>query len=134
MPAPSPAPRTRLRIFLVENHDDTRLILSQLLSLMGHEVRSAACMQEALDTLPGVAPDVLLSDIGLPDGDGWELMRRLHLQHPPYAIAMSGYGMEADRERSAAAGYRHHLVKPMDIDKLERLLAEAALERGLRPT
>jgi len=123
------SPSSRLRVFIVENHDDTRDILSMLMSAMGCEVRSVSCMRDALEQLPGADADVLLSDIGLPDGDGWELMRRLHLEHPVYAIAMSGYGMAEDRERSLAAGFRHHLVKPMDIEKLEALLAEAARER-----
>jgi CheY-like chemotaxis protein len=57
------------------------------------------------------------------------MLSRLHLPRPAYAIAMSGYGMKEDRERSYAAGFRHHLVKPMDIEKLERLLEEAARER-----
>lgn len=130
MPADPPAPANeRLRVFIVENNDDTRLTLSMLLRVMGHEVRSAATMQEALDKLPHADADVIVSDIGLPDGDGWEMLGRLHLPRPAYAIAMSGYGMEEDRERSAAAGYRHHLVKPMDIEKLETLLEEAARER-----
>jgi CheY-like chemotaxis protein len=118
-----------MRVFVVENHDDSRLMLTMLLSQMGYEVKSAASMQEALDTMPEADPEVLVSDIGLPDGDGWELLQRLQLPHEVYAIAMSGYGMSTDRERSKAAGYRHHLVKPMDIEQLERLLDEASRER-----
>lgn len=128
MSAEHPASGT-LRVFIVENDDDTRITLSQLLAIMGHEVRSASTMQEALAKLPDAHADVIVSDIGLPDGDGWEMMQRLSLSRPAYAIAMSGYGMEEDRERSRAAGFRHHLVKPMDIDKLESLLDEAARER-----
>lgn len=130
MPADHPTPANeRLRVFIVENNDDTRLTLSMLLRVMGHEVRSAATMQEALDKLPEADADVIVSDIGLPDGDGWEMLSRLRLPRPVYAIAMSGYGMAEDRERSQAAGFRHHLVKPMDIEKLETLLEEAARER-----
>lgn len=121
-----------LRVFVVENHDDSRLMLTMLLSSMGHQVQSAASMHEALGCLPQANPEVLVSDIGLPDGDGWELLRRVELPHEVYAIAMSGYGMAADRERSKAAGFRHHLVKPMDIEQLETLLAEASRERGKR--
>ena len=127
---PTPPP---LRVFVVENHADSRLMLTMLLAQMGHEVRSAGSMHEALDALPGADPEVLVSDIGLPDGDGWELLTRMHLPHEVYAIAMSGYGMAADRERSKAVGFRHHLVKPMDIDQLEGLLAEAARECGKSP-
>lgn len=126
------APARGLRVFLVENHDDTRTVLTQLLSEMGHEVRSAASMQEALEALPHADCELLLSDIGLPDGDGWQLLERAHLPAHVFAIAMSGYGMGADRQRSIAAGFRHHLVKPMDIEMLEKLLAEARRERDQR--
>jgi CheY-like chemotaxis protein len=119
-----------LRIFVVENHADSRDTLTMLLTQYGHEVRSAATMAEALAALPDASPDVLISDIGLPDGDGWQLLQRLQLPKDVYAIAMSGYGMNADRERSNAAGYRHHLVKPMEIERLEDLLDEAAREKA----
>jgi CheY-like chemotaxis protein len=115
-----------LKIFVVENHEDTRLSLTMLLEQLGHRVVSAATMAEALAALPAAGCDVLLSDIGLPDGDGWELLRRAGPGRPPYAVAMSGYGMAADREKSRAAGYRHHLVKPMALEPIEDLLAEAA--------
>lgn len=128
MSTDTPQPVRPLKVFVVENHDDSRLMLTLLLTQMGHEVKSAASMEEALGALPTADPEVLVSDIGLPDGDGWQLLRRLRLQHPLYAIAMSGFGMNADRERSRAAGFRHHLVKPMDIVQLEALLAEAADE------
>lgn len=124
------APSRALRIFVLEDNDDTRDILSQLLVVMGHEVQGAASMHEALHRLPAADPDVIISDIGLPDGDGCTFMRQVSLGHPVFAIAMSGYGTSADRERSVAAGYRAHLVKPMDIDKLEGLLDEAARERA----
>jgi len=130
----SPSPPHPLRVFVVENHDDSRLLLTMLLAQMGHEVTSAATMREALDTMAEADPEVLVSDIGLPDGDGWELLRRLRLPHEVYAIAMSGYGMASDRERSKAAGFRHHLVKPMDIEQLEQLLEEASREIDRRST
>lgn len=117
-----------LRVFVVENHADTREALSMLLVQLGHTVRGASTFAEAVAALTADEPDVIISDIGLPDGSGWDLLRQL--RNPPYAVAMSGYGMNADRERSRAAGYRHHLVKPMDLEELETLLAEAARERA----
>jgi CheY-like chemotaxis protein len=124
----APTPHRPLRVFVVEDNEDTRDMLSRLLVVMGHEVRGAASMHEALHKLPEADPDVIISDIGLPDGDGHDLLRLARLERPVYAIAMSGYGTAADRERSAAVGFRHHLVKPMDIVRLEGMLAEAARE------
>jgi two-component system CheB/CheR fusion protein len=74
---------------------------------------------------------VLISDVGLPDGTGWDLLTRLReekLPHPGFAVAASGFGSPADREQSKAAGFRHHLLKPFSPDDLDRLLEEAARE------
>ena len=124
---PSPSLR-RLRVFLVENHSDTLKWITRYLEAMGHSVTSAVTMAQALELVPKAAYDVLISDIGLPDGDGWELLRTVHLTNPVYAIAMSGFGMSADRIRSKAAGYRHHLLKPFVPDELDAALEEAARE------
>ena len=94
----------------------------------GHRVMTAATLEEALKAAPDSDCEVLISDIGLPDGDGWELLRQARFPHPIYAIAMSGYGMDTDREKSHAAGYRHHLLKPVDVGQLNKLLAEASAE------
>jgi CheY-like chemotaxis protein len=118
-----------LRIVIVENHADTLRCLESFLHAMGHTVLSARSMKEALALLPVSDCDVLLSDIGLPDGDGWLLLENLHLKKPIFAIAMSGFGMSADHDRSKAAGYRHHLLKPFFPEDLEPLLAEAAREK-----
>ena len=117
-----------LRVFIVENHEDTRYLLGLLLEQLGHTVLSAATLEKALAALPEARCDVLISDIGLPDGNGWELMARLGERRPRYAIAMSGFGMTSDRQRSLNAGYRHHLLKPVEPNQLENLLDEAARE------
>ncbi len=117
-----------LRIFIVENHEDTRFLLGLLLEQLGHTVSSATTVAETLEKVPDAGCDVLISDIGLPDGNGWELMARLGDDAPPYAIAMSGFGMASDRQRSLAAGFRHHLLKPVEPNHLERLLDEAVAE------
>lgn len=124
---------TPLRILVVENHADTREILISLLEGFGHTVVVADSMRSALLIAPRARCDVLISDIGLPDGDGWELLGQLNLPRPMYAIAMSGYGMKADRTRSKVAGYRHHLVKPMGIEQLEAILEGVAAELS-KPT
>ncbi|HET9025393.1 MAG TPA: response regulator [Burkholderiaceae bacterium] len=110
---------------MVENHEDTRILLCILLEQMGHAVQTAASMNEALREIPNSHCDVLISDIGLPDGDGWELMRRLK-HRPRYAIAMSGLGMSGDRARSREAGFRHHLVKPTGPEQLAEILEGVA--------
>lgn len=122
-----------LRIFLVENHEDTRRYFTLYLQHMGHTVISATTMKEALETLPSSGCDVLISDIGLPDGSGWELMEQVRLERPVYAIAMSGYGMTADRARSKAAGFREHLLKPIDPDVFDEMLEKAARETAGAP-
>jgi CheY-like chemotaxis protein len=117
-----------LRIYVVENDTDSRQMLTMLLRSWGHAVEAASTMGEALAHLPGQRYDVLISDIGLPDGNGWQLMDKLRelgiFGNIGHAIAMSGYGMGSDLEKSRAAGFRHHLIKPMDVDQLDRLLLE----------
>jgi two-component system CheB/CheR fusion protein len=123
-----------LRIFVVENHRDTLVSFCMLLESLGHTVFSASTVEEALLTVPQTDCDVLISDIGLADGNGWDLLERLHLPAHVYPIAMSGFGMAADRARSKAAGFRHHLVKPMGLEQLEQILEQARTEvRALRP-
>jgi len=117
-----------LRIFIVENHEDTRFLLALLLEQLGHTVFSAATLHEALERIADARCDILISDIGLPDGDGWTLMTSLGDARPRYAIAMSGFGQASDRQRSLGVGYRHHLLKPVEPNQLENLLDEAARE------
>ena len=131
MPAPTTNDSSKpLRIFVVENHRDTREYLQLYLETLGHTVQAADSMTKALAALPGSDCDVLISDIGLPDGDGWMLLRRLQTPRPLYAVAMSGFGLGADRVRSQEAGYRHHLLKPIDPKELDATLEEAAREQA----
>ena len=117
-----------LRIFVVENHEDTRLQLALLLEDLGHMVAWATTVGEALARIPEANCDVLLSDIGLPDGNGWELLDKLGPDRPPYAIAMSGFGMPADRQCSLSVGYRDHLLKPFEPNQLQQCLDQVADE------
>ena len=125
---PAPGTRGKLRIFIVENHDDTRYLLGLLLEQLGHTVHAVATIAEALEEAGTGEWDMLISDIGLPDGSGWDLLKALDDRAPSYAIAMSGFGMVSDRQKSLAAGFRHHLLKPVEPNQLERLLDEAADE------
>ncbi len=120
------AAHSPLKIFLVENHGDTLAYLSSYLRACGHEVECARDMDSALRGLEGRQIDVLISDIGLPDGDGWQLMEKVRESgRAPFGIAMSGYSMKEDIEKSLRAGYRHHLVKPFVPDDLDVLLRDA---------
>ncbi len=126
--APAPGASRSLRVFVVENQEDTRFLLGLLLEQLGHSVQSVATLQEALAAMDEARYDVLISDIGLPDGTGWDLMARLGANRPRYAVAMSGFGMSSDRQRSLSAGFRHHLLKPVEPNQLEGLLDEAMHE------
>lgn len=118
-----------LNIFLVENHADTLLYLGRYLEQNGHKVRSAREMGTALMELQNEPADVLICDIGLPDGDGWELMEKVSTHDQvPFGIAMSGYSSRSDREKSLASGFRYHLVKPFLPEDLDALLQKAAVE------
>ena len=121
-----------LHICLVENHADTAELLLLLLRQKGHRVQHAATCAQAHALLDQGGFDVLLSDIGLPDGSGLDLRAgRDAATRPPCAIAMSGFGSPGDRQRSRAAGFQQHLVKPVALPELLRLLASA--RQGCEP-
>ncbi len=117
-----------LQIFIVENHRDTLKYLTMYLESFGYDVESARTMREALAALPTSKCNVLISDIGLPDGDGWELMRTAKFSSPVYAVAVSGFGTNEDVRRSKEAGFRHHLVKPFGGPDLDAIIEEAIRE------
>jgi CheY-like chemotaxis protein len=119
-----------LRIFVVENHADTLYSLRLYLEELGHTVGTARNLGEALSGLPSFDSDVVISDIGLPDGSGWDLLKKARLPGNVVAVAMSGFGMNADSARSMAAGYRHHLLKPFKTDELDKILEEAGASVG----
>lgn len=114
---------TPLKFFVVENHQDTLDAIKMFLETQGHSVETALDMKSALKLAPKTKFDVLISDIGLPDGDGWELMRKLRNQIPNLkGIAMSGYGMRADLEKSKQAGFEGHIIKPFGPVELNAAL------------
>ncbi len=117
-----------LRILLVEDHADTAAILVRLLSRMGHEVMHAATISGALrmahQEMRTAGIDLVMSDLGLPDGSGLDLMRELSTAYGLRGIALSGFGMESDLEQSHAAGYARHLIKPIDIALMKETIAQ----------
>ena len=113
---------------LVEDHLDTAAILARLLRRMGHDVLPASSVSAALALAKKemrLAPiDIVMSDLGLPDGSGLDLMRRLSGDYGLRGIALRGFGMDSDLEQSTAAGFSRHLVKPIDISTLRATLLE----------
>jgi len=107
------------RILLVDDHADTCAVLQKLLEARGHKVTATHDMHSALDTAERDHFDLIISDVGLPDGNGTELMKRLRVASRIRGIAISGFGSNADREKSLAAGFSEHLVKPITIERLE---------------
>jgi CheY-like chemotaxis protein len=116
---------TPLRILIIENHEVTAKFISLFLQRSGHQVAIVSDGQTALGRNDLASTDVILSDIGLPDINGWDLMKQLRPNTRAYAVAMSGYGGEADVQRSLASGYQHHLVKPFVPSTLEEVLRNA---------
>jgi PAS domain S-box-containing protein len=113
----------RLRILLVEDHRNTATIMAHLLRRLGHTVELADTVQAAIGLAESQQFDVLLSDIGLPDGSGLDLMRDLRQRgHRMPAVALSGYGMDDDIRASLAAGFAEHLVKPIELTHLELMI------------
>ncbi len=123
--SPRLAERQPLRILLVEDHEDTNRSLTSLLRRRGYQVKSALTFQSAIELSAKEEFDVLISDLGLPDGSGIDLIQKL-VSKPPLGIALTGFGMEQDIRRSREAGFHHHLVKPIDLNKLDSLIQEGA--------
>ena len=117
----------RLKVMVVDDNVDAAETLAMLLEAAGHEVAVEHDSRRALERARQAPPDAFLLDIGLPEIDGNELARRLRAQAETAAstlIAVSGYGQEQDRRRALEAGFSHHLVKPVDFDRLAELLAD----------
>jgi signal transduction histidine kinase len=123
-PAPSSGPGRR--VLVVDDNFDAAEGLAELLRCCGHEAEVAHDAARAIALAPRLRPDIALIDIGLPDMDGYELARRLNAEAAGVwslrLVAVTGYGLERDRERSAAAGFTGHLVKPINLAMLEPLL------------
>jgi CheY-like chemotaxis protein len=111
-------------ILVVEDHDDTLRSMKMLLKRLGFEVLAAENMTDALRIAEEQHFDILLSDIGLPDGTGMELLKRLRAKRTVKALALSGFGMDEDIERSQEAGFAEHLTKPVSIDRLQAAISK----------
>ncbi len=118
-----PAPR---RILIVEDNRDSALSLQMLLEAMGHTVGVVHDGESAVAAAAAETPDVILMDIGLPRMSGYDAaraIRRERAARPPLIVALTGWGQPEDRRRSSEAGIDHHLVKPLDMERLRQILA-----------
>jgi signal transduction histidine kinase/ActR/RegA family two-component response regulator len=119
-----------LHILLVEDSDDAREVMERLLTTFGAVVTSCANANAALDWVAVNVADVILSDIGMPGMDGWDMMQLIRSQpmrgRATPAVALTAHATPEDRERSMAAGFQEHLAKPVDIDELLRVLIRLA--------
>jgi CheY-like chemotaxis protein len=123
---PSDAPASRLRVLLVEDHADTAHIVQQVLCALGHDVRAAGDAASALALMARERFQLLISDLGLPDGSGLDLMRKLRTADGAIrGIALSGYGTEEDIRRSREAGFGVHLTKPISAASLAESVSAA---------
>jgi CheY-like chemotaxis protein len=115
-------------VLLVEDDEDSRKLLGLMLKKQGAEVISTSSSAEALDAFRQMLPDVVLSDIGMADEDGYELIRKVRALPAERggltpAIALTGYATRKDRERAMSAGYQLHLAKPVEPDELVAAVA-----------
>ena len=116
----------RLRILVVEDHSDTLEALSRLLSHFGHEISVADRAQNALNIIDSEEFDVVLCDIALPDGSGYDVIAEAKRKRPVKAVALSGFAATEDIERGREAGFDFHLAKPVDFHELRAVLGQIA--------
>ncbi len=119
---PEPAPpidRAKIKLLLIEDHADTARALVKLLGSRGYNITSLATVASALEVAGRETFDLFLCDLGLPDGTGFDFIEKIRQTRKTPAIALTGFGMQQDVDRAAAAGFDAHLTKPVNLQKLE---------------
>jgi signal transduction histidine kinase/ActR/RegA family two-component response regulator len=137
LPAAARAQPGARRVLIVDDDPDSAWSLARLLERDGHETATAPAAGAALECCASFWPEVVISDIGLPGKDGFELAREIRRRawpEPPLLIALTGYGDPETRERARASGFRHHLLKPVRLDELRRILERELDGAGRRET
>jgi signal transduction histidine kinase len=124
--APDLPRRRNLRLLLVENHPDTLLTLQRLLGRKGYVVEIACDFASALALCSATRFDLIISDVGLPDRSGLELMQEIKRRRQIPGVAVSGFGLDTDVAKSLAAGFSEHLIKPIDFEQLDITLQRLA--------
>jgi CheY-like chemotaxis protein len=115
-----------LRILVVEDHSETLEALSRLLNHFGHEISVADGAQNAMNMIDSKEFDVVLCDIALPDGSGYDFIAEAKRKRPVKAVALSGFAATEDIERGREAGFDFHLAKPVDFHELRAVLGQIA--------
>lgn len=113
-------------VLIVEDHGDTAAAMSMALRSMGHETRVARSVAEALELLLNQKVDLIISDVGLPDGSGLSFINGVRAFCDAPAIAVTGFASVEDSERLMAAGFNKHLPKPFDLPELEAAIRDVA--------
>jgi CheY-like chemotaxis protein len=125
-----------VKVLVIEDSADTRELLSIVLKSYGCQVELADSVAQALEVALACKPEVIISDIGLPKSDGYELARRLR-QSPGFEtipmIALTGYAMDADRQKAYESGFDWHLPKPVDPETLVRAIHELHIQQSIGP-
>jgi CheY-like chemotaxis protein len=120
-----------MKVLIVDDEPDARELLQVVLEQYGAQVLAVTCAAQVLASLESFPPDILISDIGMPDMDGYALMQQVRSLPPEKggqikAIALSAYARVEDQQRSLAVGFQHHISKPVDLDKLVQTIFELA--------
>jgi CheY-like chemotaxis protein len=118
------------RILIVDDNEPAAFLLSRLLQMLGQQTRAVGSAAEGLSLLPEFEPEIVFSDIAMPDLDGYEFARRVRaagLLVRPLLIALTGYGQDSDRRAATEAGFDRHFTKPVGMPMLDQLL------RSLKP-
>ena len=119
---PEPGVATHRRVLLVDDHHDTCLGMKRMLERRGYQITIAHSAEQAVEKVRTQEFDLLISDIGLPDRSGYELMREVRLEKPLPGIALSGFGSEQDVNQAREAGFAEHLTKPINFERLEKTI------------
>jgi CheY-like chemotaxis protein len=118
----SPLKPSQIRLLVVEDHLDTTQMLYLLLAGLGYAVKTAGDAATALELASQESFDILISDIGLPDETGYELMKKIRERNPIKGIAVTAYGTEEDVRKSRDAGFSEHLLKPVEVSRLHEAI------------
>jgi CheY-like chemotaxis protein len=127
VPAPAAAhPAGLLTILLIEDHVDTAEVMAQLIRGLGHEVTVVGLVADALAATQSASFDLIVSDVGLPDGTGLDFIKAFREHSDVPAVALTGFGTDEDVRRCLGAGFSSHLTKPVNFGQLEQLIESAA--------